>query len=121
MPKTNQELINDHLVDAAAQGDLENIQFFLLEAGADPNGTNLQGFTPLMAAALNGKNNAVKLLLKWAADPHIRHITGLTVMECAVCSKNTDTINTFLENGCKLFEAVERELRKPRLKKEKDT
>lgn len=116
MGKTNQELINDHLVDAAAQGDMENIRFFILEAGADLNGTNLQYFTPLMSAALRGHSQAVKLLLKLGADVHIRHPTGLTLMECALVSKDKETINILLENGCKLSEAVERQAQKPWLK-----
>jgi ankyrin repeat protein len=43
----------------------ENVQAIkmLLDLGLDPNGANIEGRTPLMGAALKGRNDAVRLLV----------------------------------------------------------
>ncbi len=56
------------LSHAAAQGDLELVQR-LLEAGADVNGTDAWGHTPLLSACWAGHKEIVQVLLERGADP----------------------------------------------------
>jgi hypothetical protein len=55
----------------------------LLDAGADPNGTESDGATPLMMAAGYGYTNIVKLLLARRADPRIATSDGITALDLA--------------------------------------
>lgn len=44
----------------------------LLEKGANPNRTNKRGETPLLLAVRGGDLHAMKDLLSWGADPHLK-------------------------------------------------
>ncbi|XP_068784033.1 cyclin-dependent kinase 4 inhibitor B-like [Struthio camelus] len=59
---------SDRLASAAARGDVEEVRA-LLEAGADPNGTNSFGRTPLQVMML-GSPRVAELLLQRGADPN---------------------------------------------------
>ncbi|XP_068279051.1 cyclin-dependent kinase 4 inhibitor B-like [Nyctibius grandis] len=58
----------DRLCSAAARGDHEKVRK-LLDAGADPNGTNSFGRTPLQVMML-GSPRVAELLLQRGADPN---------------------------------------------------
>ncbi|XP_067172139.1 cyclin-dependent kinase 4 inhibitor B-like [Apteryx mantelli] len=58
----------DRLAGAAARGDVEEVRA-LLDAGADPNGTNSFGRTPLQVMKL-GSPRVAELLLQRGADPN---------------------------------------------------
>ncbi|XP_025891631.1 cyclin-dependent kinase 4 inhibitor B-like [Nothoprocta perdicaria] len=58
----------DRLCSAAARGAVEEVRA-LLEAGADPNGTNCFGRTPLQVMML-GSPRVAELLLQRGADPN---------------------------------------------------
>ncbi|KAM6110121.1 cyclin-dependent kinase 4 inhibitor B-like [Phoenicopterus ruber ruber] len=58
----------DRLCSAAARGDREEVRR-LLDAGADPNGTNSFGRTPLQVMML-GSPRVAELLLQRGADPN---------------------------------------------------
>ncbi|XP_064295623.1 cyclin-dependent kinase 4 inhibitor B-like [Phalacrocorax carbo] len=58
----------DRLCSAAARGDREEVRK-LLDAGADPNGTNCFGRTPLQVMML-GSPRVAELLLQRGADPN---------------------------------------------------
>ncbi|XP_062455737.1 cyclin-dependent kinase 4 inhibitor B-like [Rhea pennata] len=58
----------DRLASAAARGRVEEVRA-LLEAGADPNGTNSFGRTPLQVMML-GSPRVAELLLQRGADPN---------------------------------------------------
>ncbi|XP_032062216.1 cyclin-dependent kinase 4 inhibitor B-like [Aythya fuligula] len=60
--------LGDRLCSAAARGDLAEVRE-LLEAGADPNGTNSFGRTPLQVMML-GSPRVAELLLQRGADPN---------------------------------------------------
>lgn len=65
------------VVDAARRGDASAVRRYL-GAGTDPDTRDLAGWTPLAAAAVNGRAEVVRLLLTgdgtggWAADPDAR-------------------------------------------------
>jgi hypothetical protein len=55
----------------------------LIEAGSDPSISDLQGFTPLMAAARNGDANLVRDLLAHGASSNARDKEGRTANDYA--------------------------------------
>jgi len=55
----------------------------LLDAGADPNGTERDGTTPLMMAAGYGYTDIVRLLLARGANPRIATSDGITALDLA--------------------------------------
>ncbi len=55
----------------------------LLRAGADPDLTQADGFTPLHVAAANGDATIVGLLLLFGADPGLRNLKGETAIDFA--------------------------------------
>ena len=55
----------------------------LLDAGANPNGTNMSGTTPLMMAAGYGYNDIVKILLAHGANPRLATSDGITALDLA--------------------------------------
>lgn len=65
----------------------------LLENGANPNLTNLQGTTALMYASQFKNVELVKLLLQYKADKTIINKEQKTAFEFAVFSNNDEIIN----------------------------
>jgi ankyrin repeat protein len=55
----------------------------LLEAGADPNPRQHEGFTPLLEAAQHGNADLVELLLEHVADASATLADGRTAAELA--------------------------------------
>jgi ankyrin repeat protein len=55
----------------------------LLEAGANPNGTDTAGSTPLMMAAGYGYTDIVKILLAHGANPRLATGGGITAIDLA--------------------------------------
>eukprot|EP00754_Rhynchopus_humris_P019540 Rhum_TRINITY_DN14645_c2_g1::Rhum_TRINITY_DN14645_c2_g1_i1::g.102857::m.102857 len=53
----------------------------LVEAGADPNGENKEGNTPLVAAILASRFDAAQALLEAGADPYHKNAAGLSPLE----------------------------------------
>jgi hypothetical protein len=68
---------------AAASNDLEGIKR-ALQSGADINSTTIDGRTPLIHAAILGRENAVRLLIQNKADLNHRDISGQTALMYAV-------------------------------------
>src|SRR5438876_10710801 len=60
--------LDQALLAAIRDGDRASVQS-LLEGGADVNGRDEEGITPLMQAALNADPDLLKLLLARGADP----------------------------------------------------
>lgn len=65
--------INSALLDAAIQGNIEVLEFFL-KKGANPKYKAPSGRTPLLFAAEHGHANIVKILLKKGADPNDQNV-----------------------------------------------
>lgn len=55
----------------AAQAEQEEILNFLLESGADIHKRNRFGYTPLLVAIVNSKNNTAKILIEKESREHI--------------------------------------------------
>ena len=71
------------LDDEINMGHLENVRR-ILQQGADVNGTNALGDTPLKAAAYTGGADMVRLLLASGADPAATDwIFGRTALQWA--------------------------------------
>ncbi|QIX01792.1 hypothetical protein AMS68_007309 [Peltaster fructicola] len=67
---------------ACAAGLQEPVRALLVR-GANPDGRDMNGFTPLMHAALHSKIPIFKLLITRGADPSIRSLSGYTAMDVA--------------------------------------
>ena len=81
-PEYNKGSMNA-LLFAARQGNLEAVEA-LIDAGADLNGTDEEGVTPLILATLNGHFDVAGLLLESGADPNAADERGRTVLFLAV-------------------------------------
>ncbi len=67
---------------------------YLLDNGADPNKRGERGDTLLHAYALiPDKQEFIKLLLKYNADPTIQDVNGMVPLEIAMLRNNTSVIN----------------------------
>lgn len=67
---------------AATRGHSDMMQFLILQ-GSNINALSPNGTTPLMMAAGYGTLEAVRLLLKYHADPQIKNQQGLTALDFA--------------------------------------
>jgi ankyrin repeat protein len=87
--KPNQRNIHGDtaIVFAANEGNAPLI-ITLLDHRADINGGT--GWTPLMDAAYNGRENIVVLLLKKGANVNLRRGNMMTPLECALVQHNDD-------------------------------
>lgn len=70
--KTDQDI---RLHEAARSGEIRNIEVLISE-GLDVNSADANGHTPLIFAAMAGKADVVKELLKKGADPSIKDSMG---------------------------------------------
>src|SRR3712207_5168927 len=70
------------LLEAAREGDLVSLRA-LLDAGADVNAADENGYTPLMEAAHAPHPEAVRLLLAAGADLEARNRLGSTALHSA--------------------------------------
>lgn len=72
----------DPLFQAASNGDLTQIEA-LVKQGAEVNGFNQLGITPLMIAVIRHQHEAIKLLLALGADPTIPTLSGISPLSMA--------------------------------------
>lgn len=76
----------------------------LLALGADPNGTNALGETPLHLAVADGLHAKLKVLMEAGADPAFRMNDGKTPLHVAVESQRIDMVTSLLELGAPVSE-----------------
>ncbi|KAL3492819.1 ankyrin repeat-containing domain protein [Aspergillus germanicus] len=87
------------LVHAVHHG-LEETVSLLLDAGANPNPTATDGFTPLVVAALYDHGRMAERLLEKGAIPDtVAHPTALTPLAWAARNGNERLVSIFLERG----------------------
>ena len=80
----------------ASWGDCEAISM-LVDAGADINARGERGFTPLMEAVVQGRIDAVRLIVHLGAGP-VRNDDGLLPSELARLSNKQDVFQFLLKN-----------------------
>jgi len=68
----------------------------LLDRGASPDSTDLDGTTPLMYAAFNGKSRTVDILVKGRADVNQQNNAGMTALMLAIEGGDGDTIDKII-------------------------
>ena len=81
------------LVATVATCDAATIRM-LLEAGADPNGSDCAKYRPLVSAASKGCADAVEVLLNFGADPNLCGTgpNNFTPLQAAAASGNDDVV-----------------------------
>jgi ankyrin repeat protein len=79
------------LTAAVFKGNIE-LSKLLLAFKADPNGTDLNGVTPLIYAVQFKNKDMIKLLLSFKADKSLLDKKGKTAFEYALLSKDEDVI-----------------------------
>ncbi|MEK6794652.1 MAG: ankyrin repeat domain-containing protein [Spirochaetota bacterium] len=89
---------NSALIEAAAKGDIVAIDAALAQ-NADINTRDNQGKTPLMLAAYNGHEKAVKHLLDKKADKDLLDPKGWSALACGVSQQKWDAVMILLERG----------------------
>ena len=67
---------------AVASRNLEIVRA-VLEAGADPNAQQQQGFRPIHEAGNNGHRELAELLMRYGADPSLKNDEGKTAISLA--------------------------------------
>lgn len=88
----------DALGMAAASGDLKKVQD-LLKAGVDINARDsVNGWTPLMQAAMAGKNDIVKFLINNHADLDLQDQQKQTALFMAAKTGNTEAVALLRQN-----------------------
>ena len=71
----------------------------LVGLGANPNAKDVDGATPLMAAALNGSSESIQELSKAGADLNLTQRGGKTALHFAAMKKNEECIKALLDCG----------------------
>jgi len=71
----------------------------LLNAGANPDTPNAEGWTPLMLAAYNGHDATVRRLLAAGANANAKAANGSTPLRCAALNAGADSVRRLLEAG----------------------
>ena len=103
--KRAQKNLAYQLFDAGRDGDVEAAIRAIeegLEEGADINGKNEDGRTPLHIACAHGHVNVVRLLLESGADPNARDNGGETPFDHAArleCAYDRDEVTGILLGG----------------------
>jgi len=72
---------------------------YLLQHKADPNIRDAKGNTPLMLAALAGREDLVDLLLTFKANPNLANQSGQTPLILAVNARNEAIARTLIAKG----------------------
>ena len=85
------------LLFAARVGELESANL-LLRAGADPNDSQPDGVSVLVAAAHSGNGPVAALLLEHGADPDAAG-GGYTALHAAILRSDVDLVNVLLARG----------------------
>lgn len=86
------------MIDAVAAGDELRVNA-LLNAGIDPDITDVEGWTPLMWAVQNADTEMLRILLEAGADPNILNYYEEIALDFAIYQNNVEVINTLLLAG----------------------
>ncbi len=89
------------LMEAARKGDVKAVKSFLAR-GADPNGRNRFGATPLHMAVTARSIAVVRLLLEGGADPNAATRTGATPLHLAAFDDSLEIAKALAARGAKV-------------------
>ena len=81
------------------QKTCEDVVKLLLDRGANPNGRDNNGETPLHGAAENGNTNVVKLLLARGSDPNMADNFEFTPLHKAANNRHKYVYQVLLDRG----------------------
>ncbi|MFD3735685.1 ankyrin repeat domain-containing protein [Streptomyces sp. NPDC058632] len=100
MNRRRRKKLSARLVEAAMFAEAGTVRA-LVRAGADPNGTNADGTTPLYAAAVGGAAEIVICLLDAGASPDLesRDETDGTPLCAAAAWGHADVVRHLLTHG----------------------
>ncbi|ODR98020.1 hypothetical protein AUC68_10965 [Methyloceanibacter methanicus] len=101
---------NQELSNALLSGDKDRIKF-LVSKGADVNKPDLQGWTPLTAAARQRRNETIDLLVELGADPSKADGNGLTPLAAALMRDHVPSITALIEHGANVEEPGQEDYR----------
>ena len=88
---------------AGGSGDFVDVLIMLLEAGADPNARDENGWTPLHYAAWDNNPDVITVLVEAGIDPNARELDGWTPLHIAAgLSDNPDVITRLIDSGADL-------------------
>jgi hypothetical protein len=73
----------DAMLSQACAGGMDELAVALLKRGANPDTRDQGGFTPLMHAAIHGRQKTFEVLLASGADPTSRSLVGYSALELA--------------------------------------
>lgn len=90
--------LNKRLISACRNGAIERVKN-LLAKGADINGKDNKGKTPLMGACFWRKEEAVKFLLENGADVNIQDNEGMTALLWVCHRKRPEIVKLLLDAG----------------------
>ena len=92
------EVKNERLLHAAIKGDPEAVKA-LVQAGADIEATDRDGFTALMAAAYNGQTEAVSALVQAGANLEATDRGGMTALILPAYKGHTEAVTQAIRDG----------------------
>ncbi|KAL4863697.1 ankyrin repeat-containing domain protein [Aspergillus spectabilis] len=87
----------------------ECVRVLLEEGHVDPNARNVHGITPLMAAAVNSRVEAARLLLSHGADPFATQEDGWTALSISFsknCTELVEVLTVAMRDRTALFIVV---------------
>jgi len=97
-PEANTNMLNALLIEACDGGSKAVVEV-LLERGADVNGRNQHGDTPLIGASGLGSPEVVKLLLDRGADPNGTESHGVSPLMMASMRGSCEVAKLLLDRG----------------------
>ncbi len=74
----------------------------ILERGADLNGTDRQGRTPLHYAIERGNPVSAKKLIEIGAKVNVQTLEGITPLHCAAAKRDADSMQALLDAGARI-------------------
>ena len=94
-----QGTLQDLLIVATENGNLDCVKVFLVKYGANADFQNLRGETPLMVASRKGRVDVVSFLVEHGADMNLQNKKGLTALMTACLFNFVDVVNFLVEHG----------------------
>ncbi|MEM7192919.1 MAG: ankyrin repeat domain-containing protein [Pseudomonadota bacterium] len=101
---------NQELSNALLSGDPERIKY-LVSQGADVNKPDLQGWTPMTAAARQRRDKTIDLLVELGADPNKIDENGFSPLAAALMRDHVPSIKTLIEHGANVEEPGQEDFR----------